>query len=905
VARRAVGSGDSAVDSRTVMTARWAGIRPYFRSPLVWFALVNIPFLFIFYDVWNLNTIVYAGGFLYLGLNPYLYGNLIPGGLPIQLLGLFAYQTFEWSQHNPLLTVAVLKVIFAGATAVAGWVLSRIARLEGLAYHRKILYAFIFNPFILFVNDVWVETDVLIILLYVVGFAAVHYGWDRHGELRYLVLGVLCITLAVISYYSVVLLVPTLIIFRNTRRSQLSTLAGFAIAGCLLAIPFVGFGLVGPGILPSLESPNFGISPYSLFSLARPIAPGPLAVIDRGVLIAIASLSVATPWILKRAGVNEAVALLVSYSWAYLLLVNDLEGDNFVLLIGLVFLAVIFARRATLSYRRIFALTLFVLPQLIIVQLLNGVNGVVGLYYWSYYQFHASANLFVLLGGRTTWFALLVAYAALLGGTLAFLVRESILDAPRNRSTWAEAGSATRDRSLGGSAGRAQRRFAVLLTVVVVIATVVPAGISIDTGIRPASISVAGFDPALFIPYGYGDNCTVLPECAYQLSSQTTYQPAGGGAAVEFAGASIPIGLYRNLTDQSYTINVSASVPWGNGNATPGTLDVVNTSSFYAGFANQVVVTNSSILSPSDESNYTTVASGITNVIGGGSDEIFELNGTGVLNYVLSAEALPGERLVFGAELANYTAGQDALWSFIIGSVTYEAYFQNGLFNLEYRTGAESPWLRTAAPIALPLHRWFLTGLQVSSNDSTVSGFINGLDLNAPLGANRSAAVVLNVGKANDTSSSDYEDAFYGNVTNVYAQTVTSLEFRPVGYVWTSRSGGMAVFPIEHYLPVVLSRSGNAFGFELAGHPVPIDPFPAVWIGKLTSSPSSLLITFYRIAISSNLPGPDLLPIVVGFAGVLPLAVALTCLWPELRRIAHGWHRRVPGAESASPRNST
>jgi hypothetical protein len=877
------------------LSSRLGKFAPWVRSPLPWFVLVNIPFFFIFYDVWNLNTVAYAGSYLALGLNPYRYGNVIPGGLPIQLLGLMVYQTYELSQRNFLATAAVLKALYLVLTYFAGWILGWIARAEGLPYHRKIRLAFLFSPFILFVNNVWVETDIIIILLYLLGFAALHYGWERRGELRFLILGVLCIALGVFSYYSIILLIPTLILFRGTLRKKLQTLVAFAIAGAVLAIPLVFFGLVGGGIAPSLLSASSGISPFSLFNLVLSPKTAALSTLDPLVLVLIGAMAIVVPILFRQVGLPESTSLLVSYAGAYLLFINNVQGDNFVLLIGLVLLAVISLRRPTVSYWRLFALQLFVVPQLVIVLMLNGINGAVGVYYWSYYQFHATENLYMLLGGRPFWHELLGAYLAVLLLTLSYLVVAGLRGprAPVNPDSY----NADPKRILPI---RRQALFAGTVAIIVLASVALPVGVSYDSGVRPYSISVTGFDQGLFVPYAYGENCTGLPECAYQLSSSNTFSVADHGAAVEFAGSSIPIGLYRNVTDQSFTINVSANVPWQSNYTTPGTMDVINTSSFYAGVANEIVVANGSTLVPTNSSQYSSVVFGTTNVIAG-SKKIFQLNGTGYVNYQVPTSGLPDHEVVFGAELTNHSMTQDSLWSLQVGSVTYEAYYENGFFTLAYRTTPSYPWISTYVPLALPLHRWFLAGYSVDANGSALSGFVNGINLTTPFYPSANPVTIMDVGKANSSSSSDYQEALTGNVTEVYSIANPSIAYRQGVYAWTPATGITTTFPAPGTVALMVAGSDRFPRISFAGQEINVGPFPALWVGKLTSSPSPLRLTFTQLSFSSNLPGPNLLPIVIGFGGILPAAVIGCCLWPTL---AHWLARRFPRGRETGPNPS-
>ncbi|MGA8710765.1 MAG: hypothetical protein ACLP8Y_01140 [Thermoplasmata archaeon] len=858
----------------------------YLRSPLSLFILVNIPFFLIFYDVWNLNTIFSAASYLSIGLNPYQYNNQIPGGLLIQLLGVAAYSVFRSSQSSFLLAASLFKILYLTLTFSCGVVLSRIAQLEGLKYHRKILYAFIFNPFLLFINNVWVETDIIAIFLYVVGYAALYYGWERGEELRYLVLGGLCIVLAIFNYYSLLLLLPTLILYRSSLRKRLQTLLVFLGLGALLGLPLIVFQLTAvSGLSSNLQSPAVGISPYALFSLAEPFSAASLVALDQAALVAILAASFIVPIVLKRYGVQEPVALLASYSVPYLLFVNTVQGDNFVLLIGLLMLAIISLRLDSLSYKRIFALQLFLLPEFVVAELFDGVKGTDGVFYWSYYQFHASPDLYTILGGRTLWHTLLILYAILLCLTLGYLLlrrnrRAAVPDArgfmrPAPKTT---PGPHGRPVPLASTA---------LWAAVVLLVAVVPVAIAIDPGVGQPSGSVSSFDAGLFLPLEFGSECNEPPQCAYLLSSALTYSVDGANSSVHVASTSVPIGLYRNVTDQSFTIGLTAQVHWENTNQSEESMEFVNTSNFYAGLGTALVVNNSSLLAPTVDSPALPVINATSPILLGAGRQ-FEFDGRGILTYALTPPALVGRELVFGAELSRHAENQDFLWDIIGTSASYEAYLHDNEFYLASRAAPNAPWQYESSAMVMPLGQWFRTGFEVTPSASTLSGFVNGQTLTEPYLLGTSSVVSVNVGKYNDSASYDGQESLSGRTTGIYLVSPSSVEHRPFAYVWSSVTGSLVTFPFADPLPVTLSGTYSAPVLTIEGTATPVSPFPSLWLGKLTDSGSSVDLTFRQFDIASATSGPNLLWVSLDLALGVPGVIAVWCFGPFLTKDRRG-----------------
>ncbi len=854
----------------------------YLKKPLSLFILVNIPFLFIFYDVWNLNTVFYAASYLGIGLNPYFYQNQIRGGLPIQFLGLLIYDIFRSSGSNYLLTAAVLKVLFVAFTYLTGLVLAWVAKLEGLAYHRKILFAFIFNPFILFVNNVWVETDIIIIFLYVVGYVSLCYGWNRSGDYRYLVFGALCIALAILSYYSIVLLVPTLVLYRSTLRKKLQLLAALLSTGAVLSVPLFAFNLATlPGVASGLISPVATLSPYSIFNLLGPLSASTLSHLEQASLGASLVFAVAIPILLKRLGASEPVSLFVCYAVAYLFAVTEIQGDNFVLLIGVLLLALISQRLPVLTYQRIFAIQLFILPQFLVVQLLNGIPPATGMFYWTYYLFHSSPALYSLLGGVILWYGLLILYLVALVMTLGYLLPRAGTAGPPGTRT-----PAPRHSRLNSSPWRLHRlgpTSTILLGAVVVLAVILPVTITLDPDIGKPSGSISGFDSGLFLPLEYGSGCFVFPECASILASTGTYQVNGSNAEAYFASSSEAVGLYRNMTDQSYDLRFTASVISGTGPSIEST-DVINTTSFYAGQGVAEVVNNSSIVDPTRNAGAISVLPGSPTPVLLGANQFFELGGNAVRTYNLNLPATVDRPVFFGFDLGRHPPNSELLWDLFGANCAYEAVLSAGAFYFGTRATLGADWHFNETRIVVPLERWFVAGFEVSPTRTSLSAFVNDQTLTAPYTSDVGPNVSLNLGELNSPKASDYPYNLTGTITNLYSAASNETRSLPTTYAWSSQTGIVTSFPSTGPMTVTISGTPAKPELTVDQRTIPVGAYDNLWIGKLSNSQSSVEVTFAAVNIKSSTPAPNLEVIVVDFAFVLPAVLSFWCLQPSLVR---------------------
>lgn len=858
-----------------------AKLRAAFRSPVMIFALVNLPFLFVFYDQFNFNAAIYASSYLVTGLNPFHFNSSIVAGYTILPYSLITYYLYELLGFQTLAVAAVLKVIALAFTYMAGYLLWRIAKAEGCRRPEVILYSFVLNPFITMVNVVWVQTDALVTCLLLFGYALLYYGWHRNSSLPALALGSACLLWTVFSYYSLVVLLPTLIIYRDGVRAKLVTLGMFALIAEVLAVPILRFDLVTT-FFSVVRSGSPSATVYSVFNLLAPESGGFVASASIASLILIAIAAVFIPAFLKQSGFVEPLSLFAALSFAFLFVVSPFQGDNFALLVGPLLLALIFVRATTVTYGRVFLLQAFLLPQMLIVQLFNGPGTATGIFYWTYYVFHYNVVISNALGswGTFLWKLSLLIYLAALCCTVAYLVHANMRPTrpPEVTPHPSEIETLSGLPHIGGRA----LTVASILTTGVAILLIVPSFITPHGGIGSPQISNDGLVPDYFMTYDY----TRSPPSAYVLASPSTFTVETANSSIYFSPASPPIGFFRNLSNQVFTLHITPTVLFPQTHTLSNSVVILDGETFAVGLATTVVVNNSMSLTPSNDSAYSSVRNGSTPALYG-ETKIYSLNGTGVLDYTVSPSNLSNVTVAFGLELSSYGQGQNILWAMNVQGVGYEAFLSDGSLYLGYTENGS--WVFEVAPFNTPSGQWYTSGFDVNPQGTMLSSFVNDVTLSVPFSVGSGGTTTLYVGKYDNSDQSNYQFATDGNFTTAYLVPEGYNIRQQFAYYYTP-SGGFMATAYNHQLTLDLFRNGTASTVSIGPS---AESFPAasqIWIGKLSPGPTPLYIMLSQISISTDIKGIDLQVVVIGFSILIPCS---TLWWYNLAQV-RPFRRRTP-----------
>ncbi|MCI4345584.1 MAG: hypothetical protein L3K07_02345 [Thermoplasmata archaeon] len=852
------------------------------------FALENLPFLFFFYDAFNLNDSIYSTSLLYFGLTPYdwTHGATILVGYPLLPYNLGMLGAYGASTYNLLVTALFLKLLALAATYLAARLLLRIALRERCREWKAIYLTFLLNPFLLLVNVIWIETDVFVILALLVAFYTYHYGWNRTGDLLALACGLAALFWAGFSYFSPLLFVPTLVVYGATLRKRLSSLALAAAMGAVFAIPFLVFQFSSYTILG--VSGKGSTNPYSLLQLFVPLGATIPAILSRGTLVLVGLASIVLPFVLQRWRIHVSACLVTVFAFALLATPSAVQGDNFVILTGLIPLALLFTPGIKISVARIFALELFLLPLMWIVQMFNGPGQVTGVYYWSFFVLHRNVDLFQPLGGTVVWRLCIVLVGILLAGTVAYLL---CCQRTATRVTSEAPGIASAG---GGGVGlpltprtRASSRGRVLgaCLIAILVATPVvgwastPAGFSFD--------SEGGFPAQLFFVHDYDAPSDYLQPAA------NTFSLDPGAGTVVIGSTSPSLGFIRTFQHQQFDLRMTVRLLDPSGLSVGSPVTVVNASGILAGFSNvRNLPLNLSPLAPVASGGFTPVVnpSGLlTNVT-----TAYETNGSGEFVYTLAPSTMPGTSLAFAGELGRYASSQTILWTISNhGIVVLEAYLVGQAFYLGAFT--HGAWTYVSRGLAVDLGSWFYSGLSVDAGSSTLNAWMNGVTLSLPGVWNATDDTTLNYGKFSPSAANDGKFAFIGNLTAVYAQPTADLR-----YVTSAFTDPTTLAPLQNLLRgsvAQINYTGSPSSASLGVNEVGIrstSTDPILQFGKISDSGAAVQFQFERVKISSVPPAGGLFWFVLEFAISLP---AIPFVLLATRRLAPPTERELEPRE--------
>jgi hypothetical protein len=826
--------------------------------PSLIYLVVNVPLIVLTFDAFNLNGGNYSASFLILGLNPYRMlsspglGHIILSGagygiLPYDYLG---YASYVGLGFNPLAASIILKSLGACAGFLAAGFAYRIALNEGSPHARTVFTSLLLNPFLIFVNAVWGETEIFVVLLLLCAVFFLRYGQGHPANYPALLLGSVALALTAFAYFFTILLVPALLIYIDGGRRRLTALAAIVLVFAVFAIPYLFYGLT------SSTSTSFGgagvYGAYSILNLL-PASTARSVSADQEVAIALAGvLSLLIPWLFRRWKINLGTALL-TVTWVSFSLTFFLPGDAFILLGALVVLAVALGGIARMSYWKILVLQLFLLPLVLIVQMVNGPGQVSGVLYWTYFLHHQNITLYRPLGGFRGLQVYLATYFA---GALAVIFYLLWEDRRAHRRAVSALTAPTRLTFLLPAPVRPTSALLAVLVAVLVVS--VPVALASNAPTPPALTMTSQFDPLAFYAYD------VATPDIYPLAAPDTYSITPSAGTLTIEGASLPLGFARDIQAQSTAFNLSASVAGGTG---AGPVPVWQTNDTEVAFSAQPTTggippwTPNGTVVPTVRTEVTPVFSGPTSV--------YVFNGTRILVYQLPESAVNGTTVYFGVELNNFSPVHTQLWWMYDGGIQFQAFLANAELYLGEHTGTSWTYVTEAAGPGLS--SWFLTGFHVNTTSGDISAFVNGLNLSSPFRLAPASNVTVTEGGLDPAGVPNEAYALTGNLTATYAppSNKTSIDaailaWTSTGSSWTRVGNGTAINITYTETPTGLTLSVDRTAFSVVGG----DGY--VLFGKLGVCPNSVFFQFHEISFARAGSGTNLAYVVLGFAVLLP-----------------------------------
>jgi len=339
------------------------------------FIIVNIPFLIIFYDYFNLNGTLLSTSYLFLGLNPYHYGNMIVAGLFVLPYNLLQFIFYYYSNFNVYFTYIALKVVGLLLIYLTGLLVLKMIPPDKKNLAKTAFAAIIFNPLILFDNDVDVSNLIISMFFTILAFYLIFYCRDK--ENLTIPLGALSIIIAGSSFYFPLLLVPTFLVYLNSNMNRLKFILFVILFGGITLMIQKVFSL-STSFLSTLSST--ALWPYSIFNLL-PIhlqeLIGKNSIIITATLII---LSLIVPFILHRGKLTVAFASFILLAILLFLEPSGVFPNAFLTAVPFAIVAMISANR-NVNLLRTLLPQLFIIPGYLIIQLLNGPGYTSGIFY--------------------------------------------------------------------------------------------------------------------------------------------------------------------------------------------------------------------------------------------------------------------------------------------------------------------------------------------------------------------------------------------------------------------------------------------------------------------------------------------------------------------------------------------
>ena len=856
---------------------------PLLRS-LIPFVLVNVPFLFVFYDAVNLNDNIYFASLLALGLSPYAHGAGVIAGYPLAPYYYFSLLVYQVTSFNSLQVALAVKILAIVATYLAGISLYRIARRQRPGTERVLLYAFLFNPVLLLVNDIWIESDIFVILC---TFLALEFLWSRpdaEGGARRTLSGAAALIWATVGYYSAVILIPSFLAYAQKKGARPRLAFALVLWGIVFVIPIVAYHLVSNAVPHFIQ--GAGTSSISILNVILPSSLSHWATVPTGVeidaLAVAAVIAIGVPILFARWSLPLPLGQLVVFGAATSLAFSFVQGDNIVLFLPFLYLSLATIPELRVSYLNLILLQLFFVPELLVVMMMDGPGYVSGFYYWAYYLLHENVFLGQVLG-VDVWKIGLALYYAGMAVTIGVLV----LIAWRARGH-ASSAPAEPPRSLSVSARKSRSGLLGLALVFgIAILLLVPVGVGLAVISSGRLVATGGFPAYWTVPAN-----SAVPGAEYILPSPDTYQLMPGNRSVSFPANGSQVLFLRSLSGASFSLKLSAALPKPPELAAGKQLTFFETNAFYASFANiETLTVTDSLVPPSSTANASALSLNTTVLTG--PTLVYSIATHGVVQYAVPLGSLADRSWFWGEYTRANGTGSTLLWQMTIDNWTVKASEFDHNFSA---TGISLTGSRfgLSIPADFAASSWIITGFSVDSSGTAVSVFLNGAHLVIP--ENLTGALQIQMGNPGLIGPAGGVMSTPASVTAVYASSAgTGLQFsKQVLVALANQSSPVAYLPgmmvnvsfQEAHQAATVGIDTVQDGASATFYSVPASE---ILLGKSGDIVPAVNLSFDRMEFQGPGGWDSLGVVVIGFGAGIPAVLVTAYYLPE-----HWWTPRRP-----------
>jgi len=487
---------------------------------LILFIIVNVPLLFYFWDYFNLNTIIYSSSYLYLGINPYFPGSNYVAAYLTTPYNLMAFIFYFLSGYSPSFTYISLKIFGLMIIFFTGFFLIKHAKSYSGTNKALLLSTIVLDPFILINNDISIST-VFIPLLFT--FLSVYFifGKDSDDDLH-LVAGIVSLFIAGFTYYFPLLIFPSLLFFLPSNARRLKFISLSIIIGFIFYLPVTLFHL-SSSFTGTLLGGSPSLYPYSVLNLL-PISAQRFVLMDQILVTSlIIGSAVIFPLAFKKFGFGVEFSTVFVFLFSLLLQPNGTYPDSFLIVVPFEILILSRSQKRKFSYLYSIIPQLFMIPMLIIGQMLNGPGYVTGIYYSLYTAIHQNIVLYNIIPDALFVWKLLLLFSIILSVIgLIILAREDLSDQIRKEKQYLKLFSPVKRK-------KNKRIIMAVFLLMILFFLVVPTIFSSNAPNTNSIKSSSTFPALIFTPVS-GDGVFVMPSpSTYSYSGRNvTFEPQSG-----------------------------------------------------------------------------------------------------------------------------------------------------------------------------------------------------------------------------------------------------------------------------------------------------------------------------------------------------------------------------------------
>ena len=827
---------------------------------LIWL-FSNIPFIIYFYDYFNMNAIIMSLSNLQIGLNPYLHGSLIVAPLMMLPYDLMIYNIYSLTGFNLYFTVVIVKLISLFFTYISAVLIYKIVSQVSESKAKLSFIAFLFNPFIIFVNDVWVQPEFIPIffITYALYIFIRRNREPTYGDVLKISMSLLIATL---TFYFPIFLFPTFLVYSKKVRGAVYLLLTFISLSFVYIIIILEFHLSSTFInaLASGSSSPVVYSIFSLFSFDSHVLVG----VQEIVIFLLLILSFAVPLIFRKKGLLPYVPLFFILAITFILEPTGLNADAYVVIVPFLILCVVQSFRV-FEFRTTFLLQVFLLVQFILVQIYNGASGVSGIFYWIYPFFPNSINLIRY-----------VQNVFLLHITILMVYLVS-LSADMTLFAWA---SKPEENKFSFSEGRdypiIQKTKVMGKPIVIIsfflIAILVLSGVAMNnTAVsKDININSTSLPYMLFLPTinGY-----------YAMPSVGTYQYSYNNNSFYFWSNANTVSLYRNVSSQSIYMKGIIRI-YGNVSEVGANQIIFASSNITSGIAQDIFLPqNYSNLTPSTTSNTKNLSSLGTNKIGTYIHSENNLGGLSLANnsyvqYNSNYSILEGETIVFGQKAMVSTTSPYQIWNLTVGNISYVLSLNDHSLSIGYLTGASL--VKKVFPISDLVEKWTMSTVTFV-NLSTLKISFDSVSAYLPIyNIHPNSKISLSIGNTNDANKTK-ANHFMGEETNVIIVPHIINYLKTISFVTDSSNGALVISLLTNssIIPFEEKISSAEDLYLKLGNTTLNSTTPPSYLafGVLSKSYWPFSISFEAFSLSSTRTEHNYLGIVIDFGLILPAVV--------------------------------